>query len=132
MCRRSELAVLERVDLQVEVNGFLTVVFRLSNSDQEGKVLSHQFRRTQCGKSGSTLSKSQEKDVLDKSAPRLTVVMVSLALAGTGLQAKAADPAAGRSAFTSTCSICHAVQPGKNVVGPSLFGVVGRKTGSVP
>jgi len=41
MCRRSELAVLERVDLQVEVNGFLTVVFRLSNSDQEGKVLSH-------------------------------------------------------------------------------------------
>ena len=28
--------------------------------------------------------------------------------------------------------ICHSVQPGKNMVGPSLFGVVGRKTGSVP
>ena len=47
-------------------------------------------------------------------------------------QAKAADPAAGKSAFSSACSICHSVQPDKNMIGPSLFGVVGRKTGSVP
>jgi cytochrome c2 len=33
--------------------------------------------------------------------------------------------------FSSLCSICHSVQPGKNGIGPSLFGVVGRKTGSV-
>jgi cytochrome c len=64
--------------------------------------------------------------------PRLAAVIVSLALALVGPQAKAADPAAGKSAFTSTCSICHAVQPGKNMIGPSLFGLVGRKTGSVP
>ena len=46
--------------------------------------------------------------------------------------AKAADPAAGKSVFSWSCSICHSVQPGKNMVGPSLFGVVGRKSGSVP
>ena len=67
-----------------------------------------------------------------KSVPRLAAVMVSLALAGLGRQAKAADPAAGKSVFSSACSICHSVQPGKNMVGPSLFGLVGRKTGSVP
>jgi cytochrome c len=53
---------------------------------------------------------------------------------GTGpiAPARAADPAAGQAVFKSVCSICHAAQAGKNGVGPSLFGVVGRKTGAVP
>ena len=63
---------------------------------------------------------------------RLTAVMITLALVGLGRQAQAADPTAGKSVFNSYCSICHSVQPGKNMVGPSLFGVVGRKTGSIP
>ncbi len=70
--------------------------------------------------------------MLHRSVPRLTAVMVSLSIAGLGMQAKAADPAAGKSVFNSNCSICHSVQPGKNMIGPSLFGVVGRKTGTVP
>ena len=70
--------------------------------------------------------------MLGKSVPRLAAVMASLALAGLGPQAQAADPAAGKAVFGSLCSICHSVQPGKNGIGPSLFGVVGRKTGSVP
>lgn len=53
----------------------------------------------------------------------------TMIVAGT---AHAADPAAGKSAFNSSCSICHSPQAGKNMVGPSLFGIVGRKTGSVP
>src|SRR5215469_6316949 len=64
--------------------------------------------------------------------PRLAAVIVSLGLAGFIQPARAADPAAGKSVFNSYCSICHAAQPGRNMVGPSLFGVVGRKTGSVP
>jgi cytochrome c2 len=55
-----------------------------------------------------------------------------LAVTGFAAQAIAADPAAGKSVFSSACSICHSVQPGKNLVGPSLFGIMGRKTGSVP
>jgi cytochrome c len=30
------------------------------------------------------------------------------------------------------CMSCHAVKPGVNGVGPSLFGVVGRKAGTLP
>jgi cytochrome c len=70
--------------------------------------------------------------MLGTAVPRLAAVTLLLALTGLGPQAKAADPAAGKSAFNSACSICHAVQPDKNMIGPSLFGVVGRKTGSVP
>ena len=69
--------------------------------------------------------------MLGKSVPRLAAVMVSLALAGLGAQAQAADPAAGKSVFNSVCSICHSAQAGKNGIGPSLYDVVGRKTGSV-
>jgi cytochrome c len=48
----------------------------------------------------------------------------------SGPAALAGDPGAGRSVFQSNCGICHSVS--KNGVGPSLSGVVGRKTGSVP
>jgi cytochrome c len=33
--------------------------------------------------------------------------------------------------FQQRCASCHAVQPGKNGVGPSLFAIVGRQAGSV-
>jgi cytochrome c len=29
------------------------------------------------------------------------------------------------------CAICHSAQPGKTVMGPSLFGIVGRRSASV-
>ncbi len=51
------------------------------------------------------------------------------ALAGP---AHAGDPDAGKQLFKSICNLCHEAVAGKNRVGPSLFGVVGRKTGSVP
>jgi cytochrome c len=46
--------------------------------------------------------------------------------------AHAADAQAGQAVFKSQCSICHAVQPGRNLNGPSLAGIVGRKAGQVP
>ena len=67
-----------------------------------------------------------------KLAARYLAVLVGAAVLGTVGTAQAADPAAGKSAFNSYCSICHSPQAGRNMVGPSLFGVVGRKTGSVP
>jgi cytochrome c len=45
--------------------------------------------------------------------------------------AQAKDAAAGQAVFKSQCSICHSPSVGKNIVGPSLFGVVGRHTASV-
>lgn len=37
----------------------------------------------------------------------------------------------GKTVFQSICSTCHSAQPGQNKIGPTLFGVVGRKTDSV-
>jgi cytochrome c len=40
------------------------------------------------------------------------------------------DAEAGKKTFAK-CGICHAVEAGKNKIGPSLFGVVGRKSASI-
>lgn len=45
--------------------------------------------------------------------------------------AHAGDPVAGQSVFKTQCGICHAVVAGKNMVGPSLFGIIGRTSGTV-
>lgn len=64
------------------------------------------------------------------------VLLGTLMLAGTislfGRHAQAAgDAAAGKILFTQKCGLCHAVEQGKNKIGPSLYGVVGRKAGSL-
>jgi cytochrome c len=46
--------------------------------------------------------------------------------------AHAQQTAAGEEVFKANCSVCHSVKPGKNIIGPSLFGVVGRHSGKVP
>jgi cytochrome c len=40
------------------------------------------------------------------------------------------DAAAGKTVFAK-CAICHSPQAGKTLLGPSLFGVVGRQSASV-
>ena len=47
-------------------------------------------------------------------------------------QAQAQDVAAGERVFKASCGICHSPQPGRNLVGPSLFKVVGRQSGQIP
>lgn len=37
----------------------------------------------------------------------------------------------GETVFKRTCAACHTVEAGKNKVGPSLAGIVGRKAGQV-
>jgi len=70
--------------------------------------------------------------MVDGAALRRIILAIGVAFAGGGPVAQAADPAAGKSVFNTYCLICHSAQAGKNMVGPSLFGVVGRPTGSVP
>lgn len=49
---------------------------------------------------------------------------------GPALAQGGGDPAAGEKVFNQ-CKACHTVEAGKNRVGPSLHGVVGRKAASV-
>jgi len=41
------------------------------------------------------------------------------------------DAAAGEKIFTK-CKTCHTLEAGKNKVGPSLAGLIGRKAGTAP
>ena len=41
------------------------------------------------------------------------------------------DVRPGEAVFKRTCAICHTVEAGKNKIGPSLAGIVGRKSGSI-
>ena len=51
---------------------------------------------------------------------------------GSMLQAHAQDAEAGKAVFKNICNLCHEANEGKNRVGPSLYGVVGRKAGTMP
>ena len=42
----------------------------------------------------------------------------------------AADVEAGKTAFKK-CTLCHTTEAGKNKIGPSLFGIVGRKSATL-
>jgi cytochrome c len=44
----------------------------------------------------------------------------------------ATTAAAAAPAEVAVCKSCHAFEPGKNGVGPTLFGIVGSKAGEVP
>jgi len=65
------------------------------------------------------------------SLPALAALAVLAVGAASGPARADGDPAAGEKAFRQ-CRSCHAVEPDKNRVGPSLHGVVGRKAGSAP
>lgn len=56
----------------------------------------------------------------------------SLALVSAQAAYATADPGRGRAVFATQCSSCHTSNRGGGVVlGPPLYGVVGRKAGSV-
>jgi cytochrome c len=44
--------------------------------------------------------------------------------------AVAADVEAGKTEFKK-CALCHTTEAGKNKIGPSLFGIVGRKSATL-
>jgi len=59
------------------------------------------------------------------------VFVAMLAVAWSG-EVRAQDAAAGEKAFI-VCKACHQIgENAKNVVGPVLNGIIGRKAGSVP
>jgi len=45
--------------------------------------------------------------------------------------AQSGSPLAGAATFRLNCSPCHSKEPGRNSIGPSLYGVVGRPAASL-
>jgi cytochrome c2 len=63
--------------------------------------------------------------------PLMLAALSALALLGGTTPLLAQDAGPGQAVFQSQCSICHSPQKGRNMIGPSLFGVVGRTAGQV-
>lgn len=56
------------------------------------------------------------------------VIMTAVA----GIAHAEGDPKEGEAVFKKYCAVCHSTEEGKNKVGPSLHGVVGRHSASLP
>ncbi len=54
-----------------------------------------------------------------------TTVLVLITVQAGAAQA-AGDATRGADIFRQNCAMCHSPEPGQNLVGPSLFSVVGR------
>jgi cytochrome c len=54
----------------------------------------------------------------------------AVVLVGSSTSFAAGDPAAGQQVFATRCGVCHATEVGVKKFGPSLAGVVGRKSGT--
>lgn len=57
----------------------------------------------------------------------IAVVLAGL-LAGTTVAHAAGDPEAGKKVFAK-CGVCHAIEAGKNKIGPSVWGGIGHPVG---
>src|SRR5271166_5183948 len=58
-------------------------------------------------------------------------VLAGAIAVGIVAQAQAQDVANGEHLFKLDCSICHSPQPGRNLIGPSLYNVVNRHSGGI-
>src|ERR1700730_1161526 len=56
-------------------------------------------------------------------------VLLPLAMAA---QARGLGDAQRGAQVFAQCKVCHSLEAGKNMIGPSLHGIFGRKAGSVP
>ena len=63
-------------------------------------------------------------------SPRFSATVILFVAASA--PAHGQDANAGQNVFRSKCGICHSPQPNRNIIGPSLFGVVGRHSGRTP
>jgi cytochrome c len=73
---------------------------------------------------------------MDRRFHRLSGIF-AIAFAGASLAmtapAAAGDAAHGKSVFATQCALCHTANKGGNtILGPNLYGVVGRKAGTLP
>jgi cytochrome c len=62
-------------------------------------------------------------------APLMALIAATTAVATTAHSE--GDVKKGEAVYKKSCLICHAVEAGKNKIGPSLHGIVGKKSASI-
>jgi cytochrome c len=70
--------------------------------------------------------------VMDMQKINRLIVALALLYSGDVAWAQSGSPSAGAATFRLNCSPCHTKEPGRNSIGPSLYGVVGRPAASLP
>ncbi|MBV8497270.1 MAG: c-type cytochrome [Gammaproteobacteria bacterium] len=63
---------------------------------------------------------------------RACVPALGLTLAGIASAATDCDTTRGGEAFATKCAVCHSLEAGRHLAGPSLQGLAGRAAGTVP
>ena len=66
------------------------------------------------------------------SLPTKTGLVLAKILMSSSVALGAGDPEAGKTAFAAHCAVGHATALGENKIGPSLSGIGGSKSGTVP
>ncbi len=65
-------------------------------------------------------------------ASKVMFVAAAVLLALAPLARAEGDPQTGEAVFKKNCAVCHTTEDGKNKIGPSLHGIVGRHSASLP
>jgi cytochrome c len=70
--------------------------------------------------------------LLSTAAVGFGALLIAAGLLAASSASAAGDPAKGKGVFAAQCSVCHSnARNGPVILGPPLFGVVGRKAASV-
>jgi cytochrome c len=67
-----------------------------------------------------------------KRYPTKASLVLAQILVSSSAALGAGDADIGKTVFAAHCAVCHATEAGQNKIGPSLAGIVGSKSGSVP
>lgn len=91
---------------------------------------------TACGPRSSSQASQSAGEAAPSATPApartpIASKMIPLQIKTAQGQPVSGNPADGQQDFV-VCSACHSIQPGQNMVGPSLHGVVGRRAGTIP
>jgi cytochrome c len=64
--------------------------------------------------------------------PSKPILVLMTIFSSSSTAMAAGDAAVGQSVFAARCAACHATEAGQNKIGPSLAGIVGSKSGTIP
>src|SRR5471032_2720525 len=94
-------------------------------------------RRLAIATMATAMSQRRRRILIELALQEKTMALRVIFAAGAVLLAFAplaradGDPQAGEAVFKKNCVVCHTTEDGKNKIGPSLHGIVGRHSASL-